>query len=332
MACGASAPPIASPPPSAVEEAAPADASTASEPAAPTVPTFATFGELVLDIARRDTLRDLRGERCLLRQSTDGHYQLAGDLAPAVRPPPPAPETLLHADDDYAGLISRFGNIVVNARRPRYFALLSATSLLPTTELVLFAGNAAPRILDARSGQMRDCVSAVQDGNTLLVLSATAETPLTTLAAFAQESGPGHVFALAVAMPDLGGATIDFSLSPHRAECVDVGRRRQKVAATPTLDATRLRAAIDQLRARVPACIANTPSSAEGNLRVQFVVGPHGVSDACVEPSSTAPSELDACVTDLFRTMNLRSEHNLVYEINLIVEPQLVEAQFFCST
>lgn len=287
---------------------------------------FSTFGELVAEITRRDTQRDLRGGNCLLRPSHSDRFEIVGDLAPALRPSPSAPESLSDAAVDYAGLISRFGNLVVHPRHTRYFALLSSTSLYDSMDLVLFSGERDPQILDARTG---DALSFLRTGQeaSLVILTATAATSLRTIVEFAENHRQHHVFAFAVAVPDLGGNTIDFRARPNRIACLEDSDAN---ASENPREIAETQAAVAELRTRIPSCIANTPASLPGVLHVRFGVGATGVRDACVLPDSTAPSELDACVVDLLRSMPIRARRQSLYEVNLRVEAERVSQQLLC--
>lgn len=283
----------------------------------------ATFADLVAAARRQDDLRDQDSTAgCLLRVGAS--YRLEADLAAAVRPLPEAP-TSLDTHADAVAVLTRYGTIGP-ADASLGFVAFTTTQPVDHAEaaVLIVQGH---ELFVARTSERRaqpieaSAIAALDDGHTLLFVTATARTSVGDLSSVLRAipaSMAGRV-GLAVALPSgTRLAAVGTATEAPPSEAICTLSTTEEPPGDLSVDA--IRAGVQPLIARAETCVGTSEGRGAlgGRVVLSMRIGAHGeVSEACISEDPTDDGVLRACLVRAARALSFAAPTNGTVDVDL---------------
>ena len=268
----------------------------------------ATFADLVAAARRQDDLRDQDSTAgCLLRVGAS--YRLEADFAAAVRPLPEA-QVSLDTRLDSVAVLTRYGTI---GNVDASLGLVAFTTTQPADHAeaaVLIVQRTEVFVARTSGGRARaieaSAIAALDDGHTLLFVTATAGTSVGDLSSVLRAipaSMAGRV-GLAVALPQ--GTRLAAPPTTAAPESTAICTLSETEEALGELSVEAIRSGIQPLVARAEACVGASEGRGAlgGRVVLSMRIGTSGeVREACISEDATDDGVLRACLIRAARAL-----------------------------
>lgn len=335
-------------PPAPVAHVRPRDADAAAErvevsAGARHLAPGATFADLARAIGEQDRLRDSDSDAgCLLRRRGDA-FDVAADLAVAIRPLPPVDVDLDARMESLGGpirVLTRYGSY---GDAPTGATALTTTAPAPegaiATVLVMtdrgvYVRSSAGQPVQLGAYVPSAALAAIDPAGAVFV-TAEAGVPVAEVAALLGRLPPSFDgrMGLAVLLPPETALPPPTPAEPAvgPAICVDGLSPLGDEAPEGALSTDRILAGIAPLRSAAEICVGTSTSAGAlgGRVLLDVRVGPGGrVSDVCVREDRTDDAALRACLVEATRNLGFDDPHGVIdVELPLVLTPGLAHRQ-----